>query len=116
MAASSFAGVNIRVELETTTASGPTWERPGYTTTRHIPASNDDVIQVLGLGHGVLTVRLLVDPTEWLSLSGELLETGALVIAGVAYGNALLEALAAPMVQSDGWVTVQATFRKTAAG
>lgn len=115
MAASDFDGVNIRVALDATTGSSPTWEKQAYTTTRHIPGSNLDVIQVMGYGHGTLTASLLVDATEWTALSAKLLDTGILTIAGVSQGDCLLEALSGPVRRVDGWVTVQAQFRRTAA-
>lgn len=115
MAASSFDGVNVRFEIDATTAAGPTWERASYTTTRHIPGSNSDAIQAMGYGHGTLTARVLVDPTEWIALQGKQLVDGELIIAGISQGTCLLEALASPEREVDGWVTVQATFRQTAA-
>lgn len=115
MAASTFGSANIRVELGPD-GSSPWWERPSFTATRHIPGSNDDVIQNMGYGHGVVTLRLLVDPTEWTALLALQLTTATLTVGGTSYGDALLEALAAPVREVDGWVTVQATFRKTASG
>lgn len=116
MAASSFAGTNIRVELDATTASSPTWERQPYITVRHIPASDEDVIQVMGRGQGTRTHRLLLSDAEWVALSDQLGDTGALILAGADQGTCLLEALGEPIRRIDGMVTVQATFRKTAAG
>lgn len=115
MAASSFGSVNIRVEIEVSSASSPTWERPGYVAVRHLPGSDDDVIQVLGSGGAVVTHRLLVSAAEWTSLQAAQLTENTLTIAGVSQGTCLLESLAAPEQHVDGWVTVQAQFRQVTA-
>lgn len=115
MPASDFSGTNIRVEIDTALASSPRFERQGYTTVRHIPGSSEDVIQVMGLGTGVVTHRLLLSAAEWTALSAKLLTTGTLTLAGASQGDCLLEALSAPVRHVDGWVTVQAQFRQTGA-
>lgn len=113
MAASSFGSINIRVELDAATASGPQFERQSYVTTRHIPGSNSDVTQVMGYGTGVITLSLLVDATEWTALQSALLTTATLTIAGVSQGTCLLEGLSQPTRHVDGWVTVAATLRES---
>lgn len=111
MAASTFGAVNIRVEMSSE-GSAPFWDRPTYTTTRHVPGGNSDITQVLGVGTGVLTLSLMLDDAEYAALSGLLLTEAALVIGGVTYGSALLESLASPVRYVSGWYMVAALFRE----
>src|SRR5687768_12792478 len=97
MAASSFGSTNIRVELDAATASSPAFEKQGYTTTRHIPGSDEDVIQVMGAGYGVVALRLLVSDAEWATLTGQLLNSETLTIAGISQGTCLMESLSGPI-------------------
>lgn len=110
MAASSFGGTNIRIELGPD-GSAPTWVRQGYTATRHVPGSDTDVTQVFGLGSKTLQARLWVNSTEWAALEPKLLTTGTLIVAGTSMGTALLEALQGTELLPTGWVVTQATFR-----
>lgn len=112
MAASSFATVNIRVEIDVATAARPGFERAGYVAVRHVPGSDTDVIQVMGAGLGVVTHRLDLDAAEYAALDALLLTEGALVLAGEAQGTCLLEALSGVERLVGGRVACQATFRK----
>ncbi len=114
MAASTFGAINIRVEMSSE-GSAPHWDRPTFTTTRHIPGGNTDVTQVMGVGTGTMQLSLLLDDTEYAALTALLLTEAALVIGGVAYGNALLESLGSPVRYVSGWYMVAATFRETGA-
>lgn len=112
MAASSFGATNIRIELELTTASSPTWSGQSYVTVRHIPGSDTDVVQVMGRGSQSVSLRLLLDPTEYTALSGQVQTEAELNMAGISQGTCLLEQLDGPERHIDGWVTVSASFRK----
>lgn len=116
MAASSFGSTNIRVELDAQAGSTPWWTRPSYVTTRHIPGSDDDVVQVMGAGYGTAPLRLLLSPSEWTAFAAQLLTEDTLTIGGVDYGTCLLQAIDSVQREVDGYMTVQATFQRTASG
>lgn len=110
--ASTFGSTNLRVELDAATGAAPTWERQSYLTTRHVPASTIDVIQVTGLGSESIALRLLLNDSEWSALKAQLQVQATLTLAGTSQGTCLLESLASPVRLIDGWVNVTATFRK----
>lgn len=112
MAASSFAGVNIRVEIDLATGARPGFERAGHVAVRHVPGSDTDVIQVMGASPGVVTHRLHLDAAEYAAFDALLLETGPLILAGEAQGQCLLESLAGVERFIGGRVSVQVTFRQ----
>jgi len=116
MAASSFGTTNIRVEMDTQTAETPWWVRPSYVTVRHIPGSDDDVVQVMGVGYGTAQLRLLLSGSEWTAFAAQLLTEDTLTIGGVSYGTCLLQAIDSITREVDGYFTVQATFQRTASG
>lgn len=115
MAASTFDGATMHIELDLPTASSPTWERQSYLAVRHIPGSDDDVIQTLGLGGETVAYQMHLSDSEWSALYAKQLTVGTLVVAGTSMGSALLEALEAPIQHIDGWVTVQVRFRRVGA-
>lgn len=113
MAVSSFDGTNIRIELDAQTGAGPAWERQSYAATRHIPGGDNDVTQWMGSGSAAVTYRILVNPSEWTDLEPKLGVEGELIVAGTSQGTCLLEAISGVTREVDGWVTLQAAFRKT---
>lgn len=108
---SSFGSAVLHIELDRQDASSPTWERPTFVAVRHLPGSDDDVIQVLGVGGGTVSYRLLLDSSEWSALQAMLLSVDTLTVAGASMGSALLEELAGPVQRIDGYVTVEGRFR-----
>lgn len=116
MPPSDFGGTNIRVELDPQTGASPGWTHPGYPVVWHLPdpAGGEDVIQWMGLGHGVRSLRLLVTDAEYAALLDKH-QTGAtesLNLAGAAQGTCLVEAIEGVEDHVDGWVTLTARFRK----
>ena len=114
MAASSFGGTNIRIELDPATGAAPEWERQGYAATRHIPGGNLDATQVLGYGTRTVALRLWLTSAEYTALVAKLLTQATLIMAGTSYANVLLESLTGITRYPTGHASLTATFRQVA--
>lgn len=77
----SFGGVPIRILWPETSLSMPDWQPVSLRNTRHIPGSNRNVTQTLGLGQSTLTHRIWLDTLDdYRALEARLQTTGALVL------------------------------------
>lgn len=112
MAASSFGGTNIRIELDPATGAAPEWERQGYAATRHVPASNTDVTQLLGTGTRTVALRLWLTSAEYSAFVAKLLTSATLIMAGTSYANVLLEGVSGVTTYATGHRSLTATFRQ----
>lgn len=112
MAASSFGGTNMRIELDPGTGAAPEWERQAYAATRHIPGGDLDATQVLGRGTPTITLRLWLTSAEYAAFTARLLTQATLIMAGTSYADVLLESVSAVTRFPTGHASLTATFRQ----
>lgn len=127
----SFGGVPIRIMWPDTSLSMPDWEPQPISNTRHIPGSNRNITQTLGLGPHRVTHRLWLDThDDYRDLEALLQTEGTLVLfaemttaAGthvdihgeghLQITSVLLASLSDRALFPDGTVEVTAVFEKS---
>lgn len=127
----SFGGVPIRILWPETSLSMPDWEIAPVSNTRHIPGSNRNTTQLLGLGPSVLTHRLWLDTRDdYRALEALVQTTGSLVLFAemttaeetyldihgeghAQFDDVLLKSLSGKEVFPDGTVETTAVFEKS---